>query len=249
MNTDSTTLQTLSSRPLGPPRGERSRVLAVGLDSSTFERVVPFFDRASFEVDRFPGPDGALDLLTQVDFPVVVVRFPLPSLDLGSFLTALRDPASASRDAALILVAESDQIAAAEAFLGQGVNRVVDLAQTADRLQVTLAELVEVAPRRASRFLARMEVRLDGGVDQVLGIVRNTSASGLLIETGRGPDPGTEIDFELTLPNGARPVRGVAEVVRRTRPEREPITGVGVRILSVAGRSGRDFAAYLADAA
>ena len=247
MNT--TTLQTLSSHPVAPPRGERTRVLAVGLDSSTFQRVVPFFDRASFEVDRFPGPEGALDLLTHIAFPVVLVRFPLFGLDLGAFLSALRDPASVSRDAALVVLAEADQMATAETFLGQGVNRVVDLAQTADRLQVTLAELAEVAPRRASRFLARMEVRLDGGVDQVLGVVRNTSASGLLIETGRGPEPGTEIDFELTLPNGARPVRGVAEVVRRTRPEREPVTGVGVRILSFAGRSGRDYAAYLANAA
>ena len=247
--THTTTLLHDTPRPVTPHRRPRTRVLAVGLSPESFERVVPFFDRASFEVDRFPGPDGALDLLGEVPFPVVLLRYPLPALSLDAFLAALRDVDSRSREAALLVLADAEHLAEAEAFLGRGVNRVLDLAHTRDRLQFTVAGLVDIAPRRSSRFLARLEVRLNGSVDQVLGIVRNTSASGLLVETSRGPEPGTEIDFELTLPGGARPVRGVAEVVRRTRTEREPITGIGVRILSFAGTSGRDYASFLAAAA
>lgn len=232
-----------------PPSARRSRVLAVGLSSDEFDRVVPFLDRSSFEVDRFPGPDGALELLESVPFPVVLVRYPLPSMGLEPFLRALRGPEGSSRGASLVLLAEGDRLESARRWLGQGVNRVIDLRETAERLQDTVADLLHVAPRRASRFLARLEVRLNGSIDQVLGVVRNTSASGLLVETERGPEPGTEVDFELTLPGGERPVRGVAEVVRRTRPDREPVTGVGMRILSFAGHCGQEYAAFLARAA
>lgn len=219
-------------------------VLIVGVSREEFARVAPFFERDDFEIDRFPSGTGALELVTLVPFEILIVRYPLPDMDLRPFLDTVRDKDSCCLRSSLLLLAAGGRSADAEAFVGRGANRVVALEDSVETIQATVSSLVSVAPRKAARFMARLEIRLGGANDMVLCETENISATGMLIRTDRRYDSGTKIHFEFNLPNDDRPIVGIAEAVRHTSNEREEISGIGARFLSFAGDSQRRFEAF-----
>lgn len=219
-------------------------VLVVGVDPDEFGRVAPFLARDDFDVDRFPGPEGALELLSEISFEVLIVRYPLPDMPLEGFLEAVRAETSPCRSAPLVLLAAGEP-AEAERYIGQGANRIVALEDSENDVQRTVSALLSVAPRKAARFLARVEVKLGGAKDLITCQTVNISETGMLIETDRRFEKGTRIHVSFHLEDDERPIVGVAEVVRLTNEERDPVQGIGLRFLSFAGDSQRRFQAYL----
>ncbi len=223
----------------------RRNVLVIGVGPEEFGRVAPFLARDAFDVDRFPSGSGALELTAHVSIEVLLVRYPLPDMDLGVFLQAVRQPESKCLSSPILLLADASAHKEAKAYIGRGANRVLHLEDAEEELQETVSALLAVAPRKAARFLARMEIKLGGAKDMILCQTENLSGSGMLIKTERRYDKGTKIDFEFSLPDDARPIAGVAEVVRHTMVGRDQVGGIGVRFLSFSGDSLRRFESYL----
>jgi len=221
------------------------KILAVGLTSAEFKRLAPLLDRSSFELDRFPDPTGALDLLGPVPFHMILVRYPLPQMRMEVFLDRIRNPANRSRKSSLVILADVAHLSEANDFLTQGANRVIELEPQAAQIETVVADLLHIAPRRSARFFARLQARLDGAPNSVLGVVRNTSATGLLVETDTLLRRGTEVGFELTLPGSHQPVRGRAQVVRHASFDKEHLQGVGMKILSFNGSCGEEYSTFL----
>ncbi len=223
---------------------KQRNILIVGVSQEEFDRVAPFLSRESFEIDRFPSGSGAIELVSLVPFEVLIVRFPLPDLEMSSFLAKVRHPTSGCLHSSLLLLTAAERAEEAKAFIGHGANRVLALEDSAETIQMTVSSLLSVAPRKAARFLARLEIKLGGANDMVLCQTENISATGMLIRTDRRYEAGTKIHFEFTLPNDERPIVGIAEAVRITTNEKEQVGGIGVRFLSFAGDSQRRFEAY-----
>ena len=238
-------LETLDPLPSARPAVVERKILAVGFSADEFNRLAPLLDRASFELDRFPDPTGALDLLGFVPFHMILVRYPLPKMALDDFLSRIRAPHTRSRKSSLVVLATRARVEEARTFLTRGANRVLELEPQAVDLESVVADLLHIAPRRSARFLARLQARLDGAPRSILGVVRNTSATGLLVETEHLLRRGTEVGFELTVPGGKQPIRGRAQVVRHALPDKEHVSGVGMRILSFKGSCDRDYNDYL----
>lgn len=217
----------------------------IGVSPEEFARVAPFLARDAFDVDRFPSGSGALELTSAVAIEVLLVRYPLPDMDLGVFLQSVRQPGSQCQRSPIVLLAEAGEAGEAETYIGRGANRALDLEDAEETLQGTLSSLLDVAPRKAARFLARMEIKLGGAKDMILCQTENLSASGMLIRTERRYDKGTKIEFEFSLPNDPRPIAGVAEAMRHTMVGRDDVGGIGVRFLSFSGDSQRRFESYL----
>ncbi len=220
---------------------KRRNVLVIGVGPEEFGRVAPFLARNAFDVDRFPSGTGALELTAHVSIEVLLVRYPLPDMDLGVFLQAVRQPDSECLTSPILVLADAAAATEAGAYIGRGANRVLHLEDAEDELQATVSSLLAVAPRKDARFLARMEIKLGGAKDMILCQTENMSASGMLIKTERRYDKGTRIDFEYSLPDDVRPISGVAEVVRHTMVGRDQVGGIGMRFLSFAGDSQRRF--------
>ncbi len=220
-------------------------VLVIGVSPEEFGRVAPFLARDAFDVDRFPSGTGALELTAYVSIEVLLVRYPLPDMDLGVFLQAVRQPDSKCLTSPILLLADADSATETSSYIGRGANRVLHLEDAEDELQATVSSLLAVAPRKNARFLARMEIKLGGAKDMILCQTENLSASGILIKTERRYEKGTRIDFEFSLPDDIRPISGVAEVVRQTMVGRDKVGGIGMRFLSFAGDSQRRFESYV----
>lgn len=223
----------------------RRNALAIGLTLEEFDHIAPFLGRDEFDVDRFPSGVGALEIVRRVAIEVLLVRYPLPDMELSEFLTRIRQPDSPCRSSPLVLLATGGRVKEAGSYIGRGANRVVDIETAEDAIQDAISDLVSVAPRKGARFLARLEIRLGGAKDMILCQTENFSASGMLIRTDRRYDVGTRIGFEFTLPNDPRAVAGVAEVVRHTMIGRDEVGGIGVRFLTFDGDSQRRFQAFL----
>ncbi len=224
---------------------KRRNVLVIGVDTDDFGRVAPFLARDAFDVDRFPSGTGALELIAHVEIEVLLVRYPLPDMDLGVFLQTVRQPDSQCYRSPILILAEATESTEADTYIGRGANRTLVLDDAEETLQGAVSSLLDVAPRKDARFLARMEIKLGGAKDMILCQTENLSASGMLIRTDRRYDQGTKIDFEFSLPDDPRPIVGVAEAMRHTMVGRDQIGGIGVRFLSFSGDSQRRFEAYL----
>lgn len=220
-------------------------VLAVGVNTVEFDRLLPFLDRETFDVDRFPSARGALELISKVPFEMLLVRYPLPDMDTDSFLRLVRQEGSACLRSSLLVLTHAEQEDEARRFIGLGANRTINLEASEQEIQSSISSVLNVAPRKAARFLARLEIRIGGAKDMVLCQTENFSATGLLIRTDRKWDIGTRIEFEFSIPNDARPVRGVAEVVRHTVGGRDTVAGVGMRFLSFAGDANRRYQGFI----
>lgn len=239
-------LESTPARRGGPPTSNSHRkILAVGFTHDEFHKWAPLLKRSSFELDRFHDPAGALELLGPVPFHMLMVRYPLPSMSMDDFLAKIRHPMTRSSKSSLVILADHAHFGEAQNFVLKGANRVIELEPTATHIESIVADLLHIAPRRSARFMARIQARLDGAPRSVLGVIRNTSATGLLMETDQMLRRGTEVAFELTLPGGRLPVRGRAEVVRHTTLEKEKVRGLGMRILSFNGGSGEEYSAFI----
>lgn len=224
----------------------RRNILAIGLSADEFNRVAPFLARDTFEVDRFPSAAGSFELTDEVAFEVLLVRYPLPDMDLSEFLQGVRREGNPNLRSSIVLVSPQESLAEAQAFIGKGANRAVSLEEADGKIQSMISGLLNVAPRKEARFLARMEIKIGGGTkDMIICETENLSKSGMLLKTDRRYEQGTRIQFEFELPNDHRPIVGIAEIMRHTMIGRDKVGGLGVRFISFAGDSQRRFQSYI----
>lgn len=220
------------------------KVLAVGLGSFEFRIVDEFLSPGGLEVDRFPSVAGALELLETLTLDALMVSYPLDEMPLASFLRALREPSSQSRNTPVVIVTNEEFRMPAEEFIGSGASRVVCLDTDAETLLEAVMGVIFVAPRRVVSFPAQFRPE-DGDPGSARPCqVRNSSISGALLETDLRPAKGARIYFRFELPAVERPVVGVGEVVRHTS-QCENVAGVGIRFLSFAGSSKTIYESYL----
>ena len=220
-------------------------MLVAGVDDRAYEKLRGALARYPLLVERIPRAASALELVGAVPFHLLVLGYPLDELELGDFLGELRRPGAPSSTAPVVLLAAAADRPAAERFRSRGVAAVVGAEVEAPLLHRAVLEALGVPPRIDVRLLVRLEARLADGQSTVLCQTENLSDSGMLVRSDRRYPPGTEVAFELALPEGAQPVRGRAEVVRQTDAQREKLRGLGLRFLKLDGDGGRRLAVFI----
>jgi CheY-like chemotaxis protein len=198
-------------------------------DAAVFRKVAPFLLRLECELHRVPNGVSAIALVEETRFDLVVVVEPVESPTLSELVQRMRSRRSASRQAALIVLAVPGLESAAEGLMSHGVNRVCAHDVDDERLAVTMRELFAVAPRIPLASLVRVSLFARGRMEEVITQTENISASGMLLRGRLSYPVGTFLAFELTPPGIKDPIRGTAEVVRHTTPEREPVHGFAAR--------------------
>lgn len=221
------------------------KVLAIGLGSFEFHIVDEFLSPGGLEVDRFPSVAGSLELLATQTLDALLLNFPTSEdMSLDEFLGTLRKPGHTSRNTPVVLVTREEFRVPAEEFIGRGVSRVVCLDTDAETLLEAVMGVIFVAPRRMVSFPAQFRLENAGPDGAVPCKVRNSSASGALLETDHRPSKGSRVYFRFDMPAADRPVVGIGEVVRHTS-KKETVGGVGIRFLSFAGSSKTIYESYL----
>lgn len=155
---------------------------------------------------------------------------------VSGLVRAVRGHGSPCRRAGLVLLTSAARRSEAEAFVGNGVNRVLIEEELRFRLAGELDRLFRVAPRLAVKAAVRVHVDSATFSRRFLCETVNLSATGMLLRASNSFPVDTAVRFELFPPAGGATILGEGRVVRATRQGREPYPGFGVHILDAEVR-------------
>jgi len=191
---------------------------------------------AELKCQTVRGPEGTdlLELVQTTAYRLVVVAHPFERPPLVELLRSIRWSESKCRFAAVLLVGDAATLADAEAHRGRGVNRLLAYETPERVMRRALEELLGVAPRYPIRATIRVEMLTETN-DRRMAQIDNVSSTGMLV-LGRSRYPeGTPFRFEFTPPGQFVPIKGNAEVVRSTAPDREGVVGFAARFVELDG--------------
>ncbi len=225
---------------------QSQRILAVVNDRALYDKVAKPLTRSSFEVNRVPSGAGALILVGNLRYNLILVEAPLPDIDLQSFVAAIRTFDSPCVGSSVVVLARNEEAARlSDALSGDDVLVVAASAEPA-AVQSAISQALGVAARAAARLLVQLDAALEEGRLQRVGQTANISETGMLL-SGTPPIPhGSRVRLTLELPGDPRTLSLSGEVVRHTSPEAESVTGIGVRFVEVAADSGARLREFLA---
>lgn len=207
----------------------RKRILAVVTDLVLFRKLEDLFRRASFEVNRVPSGAGALVLIGNVKYNLVVAGMPLPDLGLKEFLSSLRALDSESGGSPLVILAPEGDVPALSKALHDDLLRVVSETASEADLQRAVSEVLGVAARTSSRLLVEMAVGIEGSAQRRLVQTQNLSETGMLLRASTAPAVGTPVQLSFRLPDDSHPIVLEAEIVREAVTSKESVQGFAVR--------------------
>ncbi len=212
----------------------KKRIVAVEPEESALKKLGGVLWRSSFEVHRVSEAREAAEVCGRVDPQIVVVPLPVPGMEIGDLMAALRDAGAPSRRPKVVLLANEEHLASVEDLSDPDLV-VLDARQRQERLQAELLKLIDAAARVATRFLIRLQVHVGEGTLLRMCQTENISESGMLLRSEESFPVGSEIEVEITLPGDEPAIRGRAEIMRHTNPEAEKIRGVGARFTTFEG--------------
>ncbi len=210
----------------------KQKILTVG-GGELLAGLEPILSRASVEAVHVPEPEAAVALLAEFpDLELVIVEYPLPTAAINRLLEALARRPPSSYAPRMVLMFPASLAAEVSTYSEQGVL-VLGGQQPVERLEAAISGYLRRDPRPSRRLMVRLELRLGPGSILRLAQTRDLSSTGMLVRTTERVPIGTELSFEFELPGVEEPIRGTAEVVRYTVPERERVEGMGVRFKSL----------------
>lgn len=225
----------------------RKQVLVTAANDTLSRRISELLRQNDIDVHRSRWDETTTDLVQSTPFDVIVMGFPVDESAMSRFLATARADGAACRRAGLVLVTESDQASEASRLIGKGANRIVTTDRLALELLSAIEDLARPAPRLSVRVPAQIKLYSDGRPLRVMAQIENLSTSGMLLRGVTQFPVGTMFDFEISIPGGAAPISGSAEVTRATDPRHESVRGIGVRFVSLTGSDRTRLETYVAN--
>jgi uncharacterized protein (TIGR02266 family) len=213
----------------------RQQILVVGAETEPLQRVLPVLEKHSVDIHRKQAGEAALNAIQNLSVvDLVFVSYPLPDMEFGDFVMSVTGIVSPRRPPQIVVLVTKADVAGVAGHVGHGVQVLpADLPDNV--LERATAKFLRKAPRPATRIMVKMVVKL-GGVGKVLRMAQSVdiSASGMLIRTNEHYPLGSEVALEFALPGAREPVHAEAQVVRHAIPDREGVTGMGLKFTGLA---------------
>lgn len=221
------------------------QILMTRVEGNADEKVAEILRRHKVDIHRVPWDDHVLDLVQTTHFDIILVGFPVASGSLRRFLKCVRAPRSACRRSGIILLVDHEQMEAATAFVGHGVNRAIADSDAERLLAPAVVDLSGAAPRLVLRVPTRILIQVEDHPVQAFCQTENLSLTGMLLRGFRHYPPGTDIKFEINIAGESDPIRGFARISRATNVALERVEGVGASFLSFFGSDKSRLSSYL----
>ncbi len=221
------------------------RVLAAGLERMAFERLAPELRRGTLGVDWVATPEAGVSLASKSRYDVIIMDAEPCDWPLAKVVHELRAPGSPSRDAAILILAEPDQVDAARALKSYGVNRIMLVSDPPEIIREQMTTLLDVAPRATVRLVTNLESALGNTGRELFCQTENLSMSGMLVKTRHRPQLGSTVVFKIDLSDSVGTIFGRGELVRHATPDQGKVDGLGVKFLSFASDGAQKLQDYL----
>ena len=223
----------------------RQQILVVGADTEALQRVLPVLEKHSVDIHRQQEGEAALNAIQNLSVvDLVFVSYPLPDMEFGNFVIAVTGIVSPTRPPQIVVLVSKADVKGVAGHVGHGVQVLpADLPDNV--LERATAKFLRKAPRPATRIMVKMVVTL--GVGKVMRMAQsvNIPASGMLIRTNEHYPLGSEVGLEFALPGSPEPVQAEAQVVRHAIPDREGVTGMGLKFTGLTPEHKTRLGRYL----
>jgi len=220
-----------------------TKVLAAGIERRTFEKLAPVLRRDAVQVDWVATPEAGVNLAGEHRYDVILMDAVPCAWPLERVVRSFRESASPSRNAAILVLAEPDQVDVARALRSRGVNRVMLVTDPPEIICDQMANLLEVAPRVQIRLATNVEAALGNTGRELFCQTVNLSSTGMLIRTQNRPPLGTPVVFKIHLSDWVGTIFGRGEIVRHATTGQGGVDGVAIRFVSFS----KDGAQHLQD--
>lgn len=210
-----------------------ARVLVVGLEKGHYDELLPLLSRALLNVERISEGDGAVHITKAVKWDLVIVRYPLRDMSIGSFMQSVHEPGSKSDASPILVIADDARLSEIGSLLPGGAKQVISVNQP-QKIVSEVAARLKLAPRAEVRIPVRIDVKL-AGVPPMVCQSENLSEHGLLLKTDARYPIGTRASFEFSLPGERLAVQGEAEITRHAEAGIEGVKGMGLKVISFKG--------------
>jgi response regulator RpfG family c-di-GMP phosphodiesterase len=223
-------------------------VLVAGIARSSFEELAPVLDRHKLTVVQVTSAEDSVRFAHSDRVELVILEAEPTEMSLEEVVRSIHSKSSASKMAAILVLAQPGNEDEARQLVGKGVDRVMLAVDPPKFIAQQVAGLLHIPPRSTLRLNTRLLVEVADGTEEALGAVVNMSAAGLLLETDADIEPGQHVILSIDIEHQDEPVSAKAEVVRKADPNRDGVEGIGVRFLSFAGDSRERLEAILGEA-
>ena len=211
---------------------DEPRVLAAGLGRMAFDRLAPELQRDALEVEWVETPEAGVALAKKSRYDVIIMDAEPCERPLEDVIRELRASRSLSRDAAVLILAEPDQVDAVRALKSHGVNRIMLVSDPPEIIRAQMTTLLDVAPRATVRLPTNVESVLGGTGRELFCQTENLSMSGMLVKTRHQPQLGSPVVFKIDLSDAVGTIFGRGELVRHATRNQGKIDGIGIKFLS-----------------
>lgn len=222
-----------------------TKVLAAGIERMTFEKLAPVIRRDALRVDWVATPEAGVSLATERRYDVILMDAVPCDWPLEKVVRSFREASSPSRGAAILVLAEPDQVDVARALRSRGVNRVMLVTDPPEIICDQMANLLEVAPRVQVRLATNVEAALGNTGRELFCQTVNLSATGMLIRTQHRPPLGTPVVFKISLAEQFGTICGRGELVRHASTGQSGVDGVAIRFVSFAKDGAEQLQSYM----
>jgi CheY-like chemotaxis protein len=212
----------------------QGRLLVVGLERAHYKELLPILSRSQLAVDRMQSGDSAVELAKRVALDLIVIRYPLPDMSLGSFMQGVHDSGSACAKTPLLVLADEARLSELATLLPGGAKQALAVSQPA-RIIEHVTQLLKLPPRAEVRVPVRLDVKLDGVASPLMCQSENMSEHGMLLKSETSLPLGSKVKFEVRLPGEGTAIQGDAEVVRHTEQDVEQMQGMGLKVTAFRG--------------
>jgi len=198
----------------------------------TFDRLAPELQRDTIDVEWVETPEAGVALAKKSRYDVIIMDAEPCERPLEDVIRELRASRSLSRDAAVLILAEPDQVDAVRALKSHGINRIMLVSDPPEIIRAQMATLLDVAPRATVRVPTNVESALGGTGREIFCQTENLSMSGMLVKTRHRPQLGSPVVFKIDLSDPVGTIFGRGELVRHATRGRGKIDGIGIKFLS-----------------
>ena len=186
-----------------------------------------------------------MSLASKTRYDVIIMDAEPSDRPLEKVVHELRARGSSSRSAAILILAEPDQVDAVRALKSHGVNRIMLVSDPPEIIREQMTTLLDVEPRVTVRLPTNLDSLSGDNGREIYCQTENLSMSGMLVKTRHQRQLGSTVTFKINLSESVGTIFGHGELVRHATPTQGNVDGIGVKFLSFADDGAQMLQNYL----
>lgn len=215
-----------------PPK-QKKVILLVDDSKLILQMEEALLATSGFNFYKAANGKEALELVKRHKPALVLLDFFLPDLNGDEVAKQIRSEPETATTSILVVTTGGSEEQKQKCFEA-GCNDFIAKPIDSGLLKLKVDRLVNIAPRAPYRILVKIAQAGSDHRDFVFGSSVNISETGIMVESDKKFDVGTEIDVQFYVSNISEPLRATGVVVRSQKKGFRKMTAYGITFSDIS---------------